>query len=148
MTSEIRTDLLKQVGCQVKLNGKTSFTAKDQAKSDKANKFIGRGSPASSTAQYAKDWGSLANTGQYQSSDRVFISVEGARSGRLNPDFAEIQKAMDAGATLLTDDPTNRARGYNIGERDVAAYLANNGYNESQPGVWTPAEFVYPFLPE
>ena len=48
------------------------IVSKDQAKSDKATKFIGQGSPRSSTAAYAKAWGERANSGTYSASDTVF----------------------------------------------------------------------------
>ena len=120
----------------VKLSGKTPFTPKDQAKADRATKFIGRGSERSSTAQYAKDFGALANTGSYTAADTVFVSAEGARAGRVEPDFAEIDRAVAAGATIITDNAENRAREYNVGERQVAAYLAKKGYTETSPGTW------------
>lgn len=120
---------------------KTSpYTAKDQAKSDKANKFIGRGSPASSTTAYAKAWGARSNSGVYTAADRVFLSVEGARGGRKALDTTELQKALDAGATIITDNSANRSRSYNIGEREAEAYLKSHGYTESEPGVWTQVE--------
>ena len=121
----------------VKLNGKTPFTSKDQAKADRATKFIGRGSERSSTALYAKDFGALANTGSYTAEDTVFVSAEGARAGRVEPDFAELDKAVAARATIVTDDATNRAREYNVGERQVAAHLEKKGYTETSPGTWT-----------
>ena len=124
----------------VKLSGDGPFVAKDQKKADLANKFIGRGSARSSTARYARDFGPLANTGVYSSQDTVFISAEGARSGRLSPDFAEIRRAMDAGATLVTDSPADRGRTYNYGERQVAEFLGKNGYRESSPGRWIRAQ--------
>jgi hypothetical protein len=70
----------------------------------------------------------------------VFVSAEGARRGRVEPDFTLLQKALDAGATILTDDADNRQRSYNEGERQVAAYLQAHGYEESAPGRWTPAK--------
>ena len=125
-----------------KLTGKTPFTPKDQAKADRATKFIGRGSERSSTAQYAKDFGALANTGSYTASDTVFVSAEGARAGRVEPDFAEIDRAVAAGATVVTDNAENRAREYNMGERQVAAHLAKKGYTETSPGTWTAPKTV------
>ena len=116
---------------------KSSYAAKDQAKWDKANKFIGRGSQYSSTNAYAKAIGpTRANTGNYEASDVVFVSAEGARPGRISPDFAEIKKATDAGATIIADNVYNRERSYNVGEREVAAFLARQGYQEKF-GVWT-----------
>lgn len=114
----------------VKLTVTSPYTAKDQLKADQATKFIGRGSLRSSTNQYRKDFGVLANTGSYTEDDVVFISAEGNRSGRLKPDWEEIDKAIAAHVTFITDTPVNRNRPYNIGEREVAAYLINNGYIE------------------
>lgn len=126
---------------QLPVTGK--FTAKDQAKSAKANKFIGRGSPASSTAKYAAAWGENANTGSYTKDDVVFVSAEGDRQGRVTPDFKELQKALNADATVITDDKANRERGYNVGERELAEYLKSHSYEETKPGsgVWTPLLF-------
>lgn len=125
----------------VKLPITGPYTNKDQKKADACNKFIGRGSDRSSTQKYAVAYGAMANCGQYESTDWVFISVEGARSGRLNPDFDELQRAVDAGVTFVTDDIANRQRTYNMGERQVAAYLISHNYVETEPGVWRPAPF-------
>lgn len=124
----------------VDLGGTGQYAAKDQAKADQATKFIGRGSAASSTAKYAKAFGDRANTGKYTSSDTVFVSAEGNRSGRVAPNAAEIAKAMNAGATIITDDSDNRKRMHNVGERQVAAQLADGGYAEAKPGLWVPAK--------
>jgi hypothetical protein len=114
----------------MKLTIRNSFGYKDQMKADISNKFIGRGSAASSTNQYAKDYGDKANTGNYVSSDVVFISAEGNRTGRLLPDVTEIVKACEAGATLVTDSPYHRNRQYNVGERFVADLLIKQGCEE------------------
>lgn len=114
----------------MKLTIRNSFGYKDQMKADISNKFIGRGSAASSTNQYAKDYGDKANTGNYVSSDAVFISAEGNRTGRLLPDVTEIVKACEAGATLVTDSPYHRNRQYNVGERFVADLLIKQGCEE------------------
>lgn len=122
---------------KVKLPNRSQYSSKDQAKSDKANKFIGRGSARSSTNAYATAWGNKANTGNYESSDRVFLSVEGARPGRQHFNSIELEKAIEAGATIITDDAGNRAREYNIGEREAAAFLESRGYVEVKPGEWS-----------
>lgn len=114
-----------------KLTIRNSFGYKDQMKADISNKFIGRGSAASSTNQYAKDYGDKANTGNYVSSDVVFISAEGNRIGRLLPDVTEIVRACEAGATLVTDSPYHRNRQYNVGERFVAELLIRQGCEET-----------------
>jgi hypothetical protein len=80
----------------VKLPQTSPYVAKDQAKSDKATKFIGRGSARSSTAAYAAAWGNRANTGTYTADDVVFVSAEGNRGGRIAPNWAEIKRALDA----------------------------------------------------
>ena len=123
-----------------KSGGKNKYFAKDQAKADKANKFIGQGSENSSTNQYRIDYKENANTGVYDSSDVVFTSAEGNRRGRKLPNYKEIQKAIDAGVTFITDTLEHRERPYNIGEREVADYLSKNGYEESAPGTWTKVE--------
>ncbi|MGV8863306.1 MAG: hypothetical protein ACOH2T_19330, partial [Pseudomonas sp.] len=115
------------------------YTAKDQAKSDQANKFIGRGSENSSTTKYAQAWGVDANSGKYVSTDTVFVSAEGRRTGRAAPDFTEIQRAVDAGATIVTDNKANRERPYNLGEREVATYLTEQGYVDNN-GTWAQAK--------
>jgi hypothetical protein len=114
------------------------YTAKDQAKSDKANKFIGRGAPGSSTEAYARAWGARANAGDYSKDDVIFVSANGNRPGALTPPWPEIKKAMSAKATIITDAAEDRARPFNSGERSVAEFLSSHGYAESSPGTWTP----------
>lgn len=123
----------------IKLTITGPYTAKDQRKADHATKFIGRGSARSSTASYARDFGTLANCGSYSEHDVVFISAEGNRGGRLSPDLNEIALAVKAKATVLTDVPSDRQRPYNVGEREVTSFLTNSGYYESHGGTWVPA---------
>ncbi|HUU93081.1 MAG TPA: hypothetical protein VM238_17960 [Phycisphaerae bacterium] len=134
------------VPAPVTLIGSSPYLAKDQAKSDRANKFIGRGSARSSTAKYAYAWGMRANTGQYEASDRVFVSVEGARASRLPLDRAEVQKAVAAEATIIADNAADRARDYNVGEKELEAFLKGAGYveREAGSGEWTPAGLILP----
>jgi hypothetical protein len=120
----------------MKLTTKGYYGAKDQLKSDNADKFIGRGSAKSSTAQYAKDWGNLANCGEYDKDDMVFVSAEGNRRGRVPIDTSELRKAMMADVVFITDQPADRHRPYNVGEREVEAYLMANGYFEAFSGIW------------
>jgi hypothetical protein len=122
----------------VRLTGASPALATDQLKADKATKFIGRGSEQSNTATYAANFSGLANTGSYVPNDVVFVSAENDRQGRIEPDFAEIQKALDAKAVVITDDAQARSRTDNIGERQVAEYLSLNGYNDGGTGVWKP----------
>jgi len=114
----------------IKLTATGPYTAKDQRKANLATKFIGRGAPGSSTAQYARDFGHLANCGQYVETDVVFISTNGNRPNRITPDWDEIWKAVRAHCTIVIDAPHDRMRQYNIGEREVAAALHNSNYTE------------------
>jgi hypothetical protein len=102
-----------------------SYRDKDAQKSRFATQFIGRGAPGSSTDLYRKQWEArgLANTGEYRIYDMVFISVNGNRQGRIKPDLELIRKAVEAGATLITDNRYHRNRPYNVGEREVAEFL-------------------------
>lgn len=122
----------------VQLTQTSPYTSKDQRKADQANKFIGQGSTRSSTHQYALDYGTLANSGEYTSTDKVFISAEGNRRERLDPPFAEIDLAIQAGVTFITDKFLDRQRTYNVGERQVAHYLNTHQYIEVAQGIWQP----------
>ena len=117
----------------------------DHKKAAAATKFIGRGSPGSTPAAYAEDFGkSTANSGSYSQSDVVFVAAESDRPGRVAPDFAEIRNAVAAGATIVTDNPTNRNRPNSIGEREVADFLIRAGYHEASTrdmSVWTRTKF-------
>lgn len=115
------------------------YAQKDLAKARTANKFIGRGSPASSTNRYRQASGDLANCGTYASGDVVFVSAEGARRQRLPIDVAELARAVQAGATFITDTLADRSRAYNVGEREVAAFLGAQGYQDDGQGRWSPA---------
>jgi len=137
--AELKGQEVSRETSKVQLPQKTRYAAKDQAKSDQATKFIGRGSANSSTAAYAQAWGDKANSGEYAAEDKVFVSVEGNRTGRMGVNRAELQRAIDAGATIITDDKANRSRPYNVGEREVAAFLAEKGYTETKPGIWQKA---------
>ena len=134
---------------RVELPGQSRYKAKDQAKSDKANKFIGYGAKGSSTAKYREAWGERGNTRTYTGSDVVFVSVNGRRKdrvkfkleGRQSLAQQELQLALNAGATIITDNRADRTRGYNIGEREVAEFLTNNNYSENNgDGVWRPTQ--------
>ena len=124
----------------MKLTHLNSYTFKDQIKSNRATKFIGFGVKGSCTHQYAIDWGIKANTGEYTNTDTVFVSVNGGSKltkENLQRTYDEMKKAIEAGATITTDDHPNRERLYNIGERKVAEYLVRAGYEEtSGNGIW------------
>ena len=126
---------------------KSPYFAKDLAKARRATQFIGEGSARSSTAAYAAAAASLANTGRYSAEDIVFISAEGNRAGRFDPigtapngAYRNIDLAITAGASFVIDPPEHRARPYNVGERQIAVYLAARGYRETAPGLFTPPQ--------
>ena len=120
--------------------------AKDQAKSDRANKFIGFGAEGTSTAEYQSAWGEKANTGVYSDKDTVFVSVNGGKGKEFTAKSAtanEVNKAVEAGATIVADTSEARNRSHNkTGEGRLAKYLAHKGYEEvnSGSGVWTKAK--------
>ena len=124
---------------------KSFYFEKDLAKARLATQFIGEGSSESSTAAYAKSVGPCANTGCYTASDVVFVSAEGNRRGRINPiaitprgAYKNIDIAIVAKARFIIDQPVDRNRPYNVGERQIAAYLFERGYREVSPGLFHP----------
>ena len=119
------------------LTGATNpYARKDLRKAKGPTKFIGRGSPASSTNRYMLAAGDLANTGRYTAADTVFVSVEGARRGRIAADLTELWQAAEAGVVFVTDNEYDRNRPYNVGEREVAALLRSLGYRDNDTGRW------------
>lgn len=114
-----------------------AYTAKDQRKWDRATKMIGRGSARSSTHRYAQALGPYANSGTYTAQDVVFVSAEGRRGGRLDPDWAELTLAVRAGARFVTDVAAQRNTAYNLGEQQVAHFLTQRRYVDDGTGLWT-----------
>lgn len=121
-------------------DAQSPYFEKDMKKAARCNKFIGQGSLRSSSDRYRRFAGNLANCGQYTGDDWVFISAEGNRSCRRDPDWNEITKAIEAHATFVTDNHADRNRDYNVGERKVADFLTKAGYksDEYTGSVWTP----------
>lgn len=119
-----------------KVQSSNPYFVKDLQKSKNATKFIGRGSIASSTHKYMLAAGNLANCGKYIKEDIIFVSAEGMRRNRVDVDFEELQIAIEAGSTFVTDDAYNRDRPYNMGERQVAYYLTKNDYTDTGKGIW------------
>ena len=111
---------------------------KDQYKCNESNKFIGRGSLGSSTSRYTqllREAKIPVNSGQYTSDDVVFISVNGNRRDGLPVDHVEVEKAINAQATIMTDGYKRRPEGghsYNTGEQLLANLLRKHGYGEIQ----------------
>lgn len=135
---------------RVVLPNKSPYAQKDQAKSDLATQFIGYGLPSTSTAAYRRAWGDRANTGVYTSADKVFVSVNGDRAGRVSihgdGTASDVAKAIKAGAEIITDNAYDRARQFNVGERELATFIASKGYVESpkDSGHWVGDKQVAP----
>ena len=130
---------------------KQKHMRKDAAKASTATAFIGSGVEGSSTAKYSAEANKLGMVKKdYTPEDRVFISVNGIRSNRIAPvkdgqlteAYQGVAAAMAAGATLITDTAAHRNNSnFNVGERELARYLENNGYEEKNgDGIWTKAK--------
>lgn len=107
----------KQFTAQMRATGKTAVALAESLKK--------RGYVREGDVWKAPSTGTWTNDGE-------------VKSGRMNPDFSELQRAMNAGATLITDIPLHRKTDFNLGERQVAEYLEDNGYTEGAPGRWIP----------
>jgi hypothetical protein len=129
-----------------------SADTKAIAKSSIATKYIGYGEgiAGSSTEHYRIQAGQYANVGTYNSKDVVFVSVGGRRGNeqvrkvQQNKTILEAIKALEQGATILTDNKvyTDNSN-YNEGEKRLKANLESKGYQYSEItidgqllGVW------------
>ena len=128
---------------------------KEKFKTSKATQFIGSGAFKSSTDNYAKLYKEykLANTGNYDSSDLIYVSSNGTRTGRVDPVingdlqgvYKNINKAIDAGASFIMDTKAHleKTKNYNIGEIALAKHLDSKGYiRDDQTGIWKPEKPV------
>lgn len=129
-----------------------SVDKKATAKGSISNKFIGfaDGIQGSSTAEYARQTGDRANTGNYSSADTVFVSIPGMRGNtevrhaQQDRTIQEALKALNAGATLVTDNEAyTKSSSYNEGEKKLAEALKQAGAQYSERivdgqtlGVW------------
>ena len=121
-------------------------------KASVATQFIGfgEGIAGSSTESYRQQAGKFANTGNYSSNDVIFVSIggkrgnEAIRKAQQDRTIREAIKALEAGATLITDNAAYvESSSYNEGEKRLAANLKAKGYNYSETtvdgnilGVW------------
>lgn len=129
-----------------------SVDKKATAKGSISNKFIGfaDGIQGSSTAEYARQAGDRANIGNYSSADTVFVSIPGMRGNtevrhaQQDRTIQEALKALNAGATLITDNEAyTKSSSYNEGEKRLAEALrqARAQYSErivdgQTLGIW------------
>lgn len=112
---------------------------KAKIKASIATQYIGfaEGIQNSSTALYAQQAGKFANTGNYNSNDIIFVSIGGKRGNEItrraqqDKTIAEATKALDAGATVITDNEEYTANSnYNEGEKRLYASLKSNSNYE------------------
>jgi hypothetical protein len=123
-----------------------------------ATQYIGfgegiRGSQGqrSSTEIYREQAGKFANTGNYSSNDVIFVSVPGKRGAeskrkeQQNKTIKEAIKAVEAGATILTDNKSYiDSSDYNEGEKKLYNNMEAKRYNYSEItidgktiGIWS-----------
>lgn len=144
---------------------------KEQVKTRKATQFIGDGAVGSSTDNYRRMYEirGRANTGNYKSSDVVFVASNGLRKdaiipvkdGELDGKYKLIDDAMEAGATIIMDELSHikdkRYRNYlSKGEIPLADYVENNGYvRVGKTGEFVPktkqekdVELSYSYIPD
>ncbi|MGR3808612.1 hypothetical protein [Pasteurella testudinis] len=117
-----------------KLTYTTAYTSKDQKKADVANSYIGYGVPGTSTARYytdAQEQGIPTNDSFTPTADTVaFVSVNGGAKltvDNLNRTFDDVNRVLQAGGEVVTDNPYHRSRNYNTGERQLVNFLTSVG---------------------
>lgn len=126
---------------------------KASVKASVATQYIGFGEGIvnSSTENYRQQAAEYANTGNYSSKDVIFVSIggrrgnENIRKSQQDKTIKEALKAIEAGATLITDNKSYvESSDYNEGEKRLAKNLEAKGYNYSEQtvdgqilGVWT-----------
>lgn len=127
--------------------------SKELFKIRQATQFIGTGGGNDSTTQRMENAYSqvgLANTGNYTSSDLIYVSSNGNRgqrfvnvnNGQLQGAYQNIDKAIAARVRFIMDTKAHldATSGYNVGEVAMANYLASKGYTrEDATGIWSSA---------
>ena len=158
-TVKINTELFPDKR-DVTLKLQNLFTVKPIQATDKkavikasvATQYIGfgEGITGSSTENYRQQAGKFANTGNYSSNDVIFVSIGGKRGNeqirkeQQDRTIKEALKAIEAGATLITDNKSYvESSTYNEGEKRLAKNLEAKGYIYSEQtingqllGIW------------
>jgi len=127
---------------------KESYRQKDELKFKTCDHLITYGVVGSSSHYYYNTdprARKQSNNKPYKKDCIVGISINGRRPNRLglsqgNIIHRAILEAAEANATFITDNPINRYRLYNIGEKEVAELLKWLGYKEksdSIKSIWT-----------
>jgi hypothetical protein len=101
--------------------------------------IVGRDGKRSTTQLYREQAGNLANTGNYSSSDVIFVSIPGLRGDAAiakreqDKTIKEAVKAVEAGATILTDNKAYiESSNYNTGEQRLYQNMEAKGYTYSE----------------
>jgi alkylated DNA repair dioxygenase AlkB len=103
--------------------------------------IIGKDGKRSTTQIYREQAGKYANTGNYSASDVIFVSIPGLRGDakiakrEQDKTIKEAIKAVEAGATILTDDKDytfDPKNAYNTGEKRLYDNMQTKGYTYSQ----------------
>jgi hypothetical protein len=127
------------------------YLSKELFKIRQATQFIGTGGGNDSTTQRMENaykQVGAANTGNYNSSDLIYVSSNGNRgsrfvnvkNGKLQGPYKNIDKAIAVGAKFIMDTKAHldATKGYNVGEVDMANYLISKGYTrDDKTGIWT-----------
>jgi alkylated DNA repair dioxygenase AlkB/predicted NAD-dependent protein-ADP-ribosyltransferase YbiA (DUF1768 family) len=127
---------------------------KELFKIRQATQFIGTGGGNDSTTtrmQNAYSQVGASNTGVYSSNDLIYVSSNGNRGnrfvnvkdGKLQGVYNNIDKAIASGSKFIMDTKAHldATSGYNVGEVDMANYLASKGYvREDATGIWSPSQ--------
>ena len=97
----------------------------------KKKKFTPKKKYSGTKSRYAKKTSKAAWTGKSKSFKFTHIPVINSK-GQLTQAYKGLGKAVEAGATILTDNEANFNRKYNSGEREVVQYLMDQGYVATQ----------------
>jgi len=157
---DILSNIEKMYNKMPNLERKNIFTVKPIQSVDKkaivkasiATQYIGfgEGISGSSTESYRQQVGKYANTGNYSFNDVIFVSIGGKRGNEVvrkqqqDRTIKEALKAIEAGATLITDNKSYvESSDYNEGEKRLAKNLEAKGYAYSEVlidgqiiGIW------------
>ncbi len=128
------------------------------------SQFEGKNGLRIGTDSYIKEFNidsqkeaNIVNSGNYNSNDVVFVSIGGKRGDIIlrkeqqDKTIREALKAIEAGATLITDNKSYvESSDYNEGEKRLAKNLEAKGYNYSEQtvdgqvlGVWNKTKILY-----
>lgn len=115
--------------------------AKDFHKFSQCTHLEAHGCVRSSSWRYANgDLGIDFSTDPITADSIVGISTNGTRPNRKVFPVSILEMLKTTGCRIVTDTATHRNTPYNLGEREVAAWLLANGYSETQQrgyAIWT-----------